>query len=121
MATTRRLHDYCTDFLYLFPSKLHRLSRTRGREIHPLQRGRSGCEHLFPNVDLTHLSRICDVATGDRDSHSGVSTSMGSASADRSLDHADLAVCFCNRGTGLSHALQVVPATEPCAWLVIDV
>jgi len=85
------------------------------------RRRRPGRDDLFPDVDLPCRFGFRHLAAGYYDSHSGISASLGPAPTHRSMDYADLALCFGDRGSRLFNALQVVPTTESCTWLVIDV
>ena len=68
---------------------------------------------LLPDAGLARSSGICDVTAGDSYAHSGFSSPMGSARANRALDNAHLALCLYHRSASVFDALQMVPSPRP--------
>ena len=121
MAPSHGVHDHSRDFIDIFSSWLHRIPRTCGRKIDGVYSARNRAAALFRDVDFAHPARVRDVALGDFNAHSSVSPPLGSASAYRALDDANLALCFNHRCACLSNALQMVSSAKPCTWTVVDV
>ena len=76
--------------------------------IHWLARG-----GLLPDAGLARSSGICDVTVGHSYAHSGFSSPMGSARANRALDNAHLALRLYHRSARVLNALQMVPSPRP--------
>lgn len=75
---------------------------------------------LLSDTGFACSARIRNAAIGHRHPGSSFSTPVGRPPASRSLDDADLALCFRDGGLCLFHALQMVPAVESCARSVVD-
>ena len=101
------MHDRRYRFIDPFSDRLPRLSRARRREILRLSRLAGG--DLFSNARFARFARVRHATSRDPHFDSGVPSPLGSASANRAVDDADLAVRFGNRSACLPHALPVVP------------
>ena len=113
VASSHGVHDHSLDVIFLFSGWLHHLSCAGWREIFGLHwLARRG---LLPDAGLARSSGIFDVAADDSHAHSGFSSPMGPAQADRPLDDPDLALRVCYRRAGLFNALPMVPSTGALA------
>ena len=76
---------------------------------------------LLSDIGFARSPRLCHVASGDFDAHSGFSSPVGSPSADCALDDPDLALRFRHWGVRLFNALQMVSAVKSCTRAVVVV
>jgi len=76
---------------------------------------------LFSDIGFACSARLCHVASGDFDAHSGFSSPVGSPSTDCALDDPDLALCFRHRRAYLFNALHMVSAVKIATSVVCTV
>jgi len=103
VASSHGVHDHSLDVIFLFSGWLHHLSCAGWREIFGLHwLARRG---LLPDAGLARSSGIFDVAADDSHAHSGFSSPMGPARANRALDSTHLALCLYHRSARVFDAL----------------
>ena len=76
---------------------------------------------LLSGIGLACSARLCHIASGDFDAHSGFSSPVGSPSTDCALDDPDLALCFRHRRAYLFNALHMVSAVKIATSVVCTV
>ena len=110
VAPSYDMHDHGPDFLCLLFGRLRHLPCSRWREIFRIHR--LACCGLLSDARFARSPCVCDFAAGDFDPRSGLSSPMGQAQTDRTLDGPDLALCLRDGRIRLFDAIQMVSSRE---------